>query len=471
MPNDTVHFNDIAKTLRDELSLLSDDDQRIKELEIAEALNKRLDEIELNEQDFIIMDELCILRYLPDALVHQEFGTDSLNAQFYSLYEENPTRAISVLNKLLKSEPEFVEKNYIERTTNISFGRIIPVKPDEKTIIVTPEEEQYPIKQLMDKLQSNDNQERSDASVFLEMRFWGQSLPCQIQIIKAVLSAKSLHKRDWLDILLNNWWDDAVMPDVEKAWLSYGEPECARVIMHRFPLDYVLMHQEELGKADYQFLCMRLAKEEGFNIDKSRLSQIQYYQVLANTHMRLNDDEAESLLFGRVKRLLNRNYKPWIYAVDNYYRYSRTAFDCADFYNNPDKYLKLLLNYKPTLYFLSDLKGRIQLLIQTGNTNTVVKFIAWNKYLQQNIPSFLSEESDQKIALQQLGDRFREYRSRSWERLIDLARETFPVEIKVEAKGVLDDAEDNEWDYFEPYYYCESKLIQKTGKNVGFTSN
>ena len=110
-----------------------------------------------------------------------------------------------------------------------------------------------------------------------------------------------------------------------------------------------------------------------------------------------------------------------------------------------------MLNYKPTLYFLSDLKGRIQLLIQTGNTNTVVKFIAWNKYLQQNIPSFLSEESDQKIALQQLGDRFREYRSRSWERLIDLARETFPVEIKVEAKGVLDDAEDNEWDYFEPF--------------------
>ena len=167
--------------------------------------------------------------------------------------------------------------------------------------------------------------------------------------------------------------------------------------------------------------------------------------------MRLNDDEAESLLFGRVKRLLNRNCKPWIYAVDNYNHYSRTAFDCADFYNNPDKYIKLLLNYKPTLYFLSDLKGRIQLLIQTGNTNTVVKFIAWNKYLQQNIPSFLSEEPDQKIALQQFGDRFREYRNRSWERLIDLARETFPVEIKVEAKGFLDDSEDNEWDYFEPY--------------------
>ena len=222
MPNDTEQFDNNAKTLRDELSLINDDDPRIKELEIAEALNKRLDEIELNEQDFIIMDELCILRYLPDALVHQEFGTDSLNAQrFYSLYEENPTRAINILNKLLKSEPEFVEK----------------------TLIVTPEEEQYPIKQLMDKLQSGNNQERSDASFFLEMRFWGQSLPCQIQIIKAVLSAKSLHKRDWLDILLNNWWDDAIMPDVEKAWLSYGEPECARVIMHRFPLDYVFLHQ------------------------------------------------------------------------------------------------------------------------------------------------------------------------------------------------------------------------------------
>ena len=454
MSDDTNQFDDIARALSDELSLLSDDDQRIKELEKAEALNKRLDEIDLNEQDFIIIDELCILRHLPDALVHQEFGTDSLNAQrFYSLYEENPTRAISILTKLLKSEPEFVEKNFIERTTSILFSTIIPVNPDEKTIIVTPEEEQYPIKHLMDKLQSSNNQERSDASVFLEMRFWGQSLPCQIQIIKAVLSAKTLHRRCWFYILQNNWWDDAIMPDVEKAWLSYGEPECAKVIMHRFPLDYVLMHQEELGKADYQFLCMRLAKEEGFNIDKSRLSQKQYYQVLANVHIRLDDDEAESLLFGHVKRLLDRNSKPWIYTVDNYYRYSRTAFDCADFYNSPDKYLKLLLIYKPTLYFLSDLKGRIQLLIQTGNTNTVVKFIAWNKYLQRNIPSFLSEESDQKIALQQFGDRFREYRNRSWECLMELARESFPVEIKLEAKGFLDDDEDNEWDYFEPYSF------------------
>ena len=140
MPNDTEQFDDIARALSDELSLISDDDQRIKELEKAEALNKRLDEIELNEQDFIIMDELCILRYLPDALVHQEFGTDSLNAQrFYSLYEENPTRAISVLSKLLKSEPEFVEKNFIERTTSILFGRSIPVNPDEKIKFPPPD--------------------------------------------------------------------------------------------------------------------------------------------------------------------------------------------------------------------------------------------------------------------------------------------------------------------------------------------
>ena len=453
MSDNTCQLDDIARTLGDELSLISDDDPKIKELEIANALNKGLDEIELNEQDFIIMDELCILRYLPKALVEQEFGTDSLNAQrFYNLYEENPTRAINILNKLLNSELKFGEKNFIERTNSIAFSRSISLNPDEKTIIVTPEEEQYPIKQLMDKLQSNDNQERNEASDFLEMRFWGQSLPCQIQIMKTVLLSKELDKRWWFYMLQKDWWDDAVMPDVEKVWLANGEPECAKVIMHRFPLDYVLMHQEELGKADYQFLCMRLAKEEGFNIDKSRLSEKQYYQVLANLHIRLNDDEAESLLFGRVKHLLDRNYKHWIFAVDNYCCYSRTSFDCADFYNYPDKYLKLLLNYKPSLFFLSDLKGRIQLLIQTGNTNTVAKFIAWNKYLQQNIPPFLSEEYGQKIALQQLGDRFREYRNRSWERLVELAKTTFPIEIKTETKGFLDD-ENSEWEDFRPYYY------------------
>ena len=430
MLNDTEKFDDIAGALRDELSLISDDDQRIKELEIAKALNKRIDEIELNEQDYIIMDELCILKYFPDSLVHQEYGTDSLNAQtFYSLYEENPTRAIHILNKLLKSEPKFDEEAYIEANEN----------------------EKCPIEQLMDKLQSSNEEERDDASSFLGMRFWGQSLPCQIQIIKAVLLAKVSDREHWFYTLEKGWWDDAIMPDVEKAWLAYGEPECAKVIINRFPLEYVLMHQEELGKTDYQFLCMRLAKEEGFNIDKSRLTQKQYYQVLASQHMRLDDDEAESLLFGHVKHLLDCNYNPLFYAVDNYYYNSQIAFDCADFYNHPDKYLKLLLNYKPSLFFLSDLKGRVQLLIQAGNTNTVVKFIAWNKYLQQNIPSFLTEESNQTIALQQFGDRFREYRNRSWERLIDLARETFPVEIKVEAKGFLDDDSNNKWDDFKPY--------------------
>ena len=269
--------------------------------------------------------------------------------------------------------------------------------------------------------------------------------------MKAILLAEVSDRELWFYTLQKGWWDDAIMPDVEKAWLAYGEPECAKVIINRFPLEYVLIHQEELGKADYQFLCIRLAKEEGFIIDKSRLTQKQYYQILANQHMHLDDDEAESLLFGHVKHLLDRNYKPWIYAVDNYYCCSQIAFDCADFYNNPDKYLKLLLNYKPSLFFLSDLKGRIQLLIQAGNTNTVVKFIAWNKYLQQNIPSFLSDESNQTIALQQFDDRFREYRNRSWERLMDLAIETFPVEIKAEAKGFLDDDADNMWDDFKPY--------------------
>ena len=158
MSNNTEQFDDIARALSDELSLISDDDQRIKELEKAEALNKRIDEIELDEQDYIIMDELCILRYLPDSLVHQEFGTDSLNAQkFYSLYEENPTRANHILNKLLKCEPKF----------------------DEKVNIEAHENEKCTIEHLMDKLHSSNEEERDDASNFLEMRFWGN--PCHVK--------------------------------------------------------------------------------------------------------------------------------------------------------------------------------------------------------------------------------------------------------------------------------------------------
>ena len=444
MPDDIEQFDGFADMLRNELSLIGEDEyKKLKQQELAEkhshlseTLKKGLDELELGEQDFIIMDELNIMGLMPKSF-RKQFGSNQYVFDSKSLYA------------LQKERPEFVRQFLHELSKDgLAFSKEDEYGEDEASDEIDAGKYE-PIEVLLEKYQISDEEEKESIVAELEDRFLNQSNECQIQIVNTILPENTTDRDWWYRVLLDYWWDDAIVPAIETIWKCYREPECARVIAHRFSLEYVKLHQEDLGKVNYLVVCLRLAEDKDFVIDKTRLSKKQYYHIMAARHIHLFEAEADNLLFGHVFRFLDIDYKPPKYSVDN--NYCHTTFDIDNLFSNQEKFLSLLFDYKPSLLFLPDMAYYIRTLINTGNNNTVVKFIAWNKYLQQNIPSFLSEEPDQKIALQQFGDRFREYRNRSWERLIDLARETFPVESKVEAKGFLDDSEDNEWDYFEPY--------------------
>ena len=293
------------------------------------------------------------------------------------------------------------------------------IEPTEDEIVRQEPVQKYnaPIETLLAAFQNNDE----ESAMELEYRFYGQSNEIQMRIVKAFLDGNEDNRRSCYWWLLGDWWDDAIIPDIEKTWETYREPLCLRVMAHRFPLSYVLAHQEEIAKENYLWLCLRLASEKGFVIDNTKLTRTQYGRVLASNHIHLSDDEADDLLFGYIKKHFWLEYKPPRYWDDN------ILFSLGDYYDF-ETCLSWFLNYKPSFIVLPDMKYLIWVLQQTGNITTLKKFLLWNKNIQQHIPPLLSEDDGQPMTIQMLKDRFKAYLDESWEQLKYLAILTFPVD-------------------------------------------
>ena len=69
-----------------------------------------------------------------------------------------------------------------------------------------------PIETLLEVFQNNDE----ESAMELECRFYGQSSEVQMRIIKAFLNGNEDNRRTCYWWLLGAWWDDAIIPDIEK---------------------------------------------------------------------------------------------------------------------------------------------------------------------------------------------------------------------------------------------------------------
>jgi hypothetical protein len=343
---------------------------------------------------------------------------------------------------------------------------------EEREIIEPPEDEEVrqeplhnnaPIEALLAAFQNNNEESVSEE---LESRFYGQSNEVQMRIIKAFLNGNEDNRKFCYWLLLEDWWDDAVIPDIEKLWETYREPQCLRVMAHRFPLSFVLAHQEEIAKENYLWLCLRLASEKGFVIDKTKLTRKQYGRILASNRIHLSDDEADDLLFGYIIAYLSPyNSGEYIkYLVSDFieesvsseYKPTRRFDDDIRFlfgnYNNLEKCLSGFLNYKPSLIALPDMKYLIWVLKHTGNITTLKKFLLWNKNIQQHIPPLWSEDDCQALTIQLLEDRYKAYLDESWEQLKSLAIVTFPIDVNnITYEFRVNTEEDRCYESYDPY--------------------
>ena len=152
------------------------------------------------------------------------------------------------------------------------------------------------IKNYLDKKSGKVTESREE----IRRRFFGLDWKDQKRIMSAFLDAGK-SDRDWAYSRLLDLWDDSFEQKVSDLWAKYHEFRCAWIIIRHFPLDYIKNNIYKFkADRDYYFICLRLAKDKNYVIDRTKLSKTDYLALLYHTEREITDDEARDYLFGIV---------------------------------------------------------------------------------------------------------------------------------------------------------------------------
>lgn len=240
---------------------------------------------------------------------------------------------------------------------------------------------------------------RVEARRSLQQRFQYQSFTDQMKIMRLFLNGTRTD-REWCYRTMLKWWDESLATDLEKAWLDHKDGKCVFIASIRLSEAFIKEHQEDMGKLDYKSVCQRLGHDPSFFIDKSRLSPSDYFFVMAHCHRHIDDEEADRILFGQIKRVLAQGSMPVAFKT----HYGRPVEDRMEEKSR----------YVPSLMFNKTIGYMIWALGQTRNASTIIKFHRWNKMLQNNMPGYLAEEMDSKAKTALMQEDFREYQQWNW---------------------------------------------------------
>lgn len=122
----------------------------------------------------------------------------------------------------------------------------------------------------------------------------------QKKIILAFLDSGK-KDRQWAYAKTLEYWDKSFEPKMQELWENLHEEKSSWTVIRHFPAEYLSENIEKFTEGrDYYFVCLRLAKDKGFEIDRSKLSNTDYLAVLYHTGRSIDEIEAESLLYENV---------------------------------------------------------------------------------------------------------------------------------------------------------------------------
>ena len=225
------------------------------------------------------------------------------------------------------------------------------IKQQRNTPVVTL------IKNYVDKRSGKVAESRKEIQKRFDYLDWKD----QKKILLAFLDSGKTD-RQWAYLKLLNYWDKSFEPKVKALWESLHEPQCSWSIIRFFPLSYVMENMESFkGKRDYYFICIRLAEDPNYVIDRTKLRAIDYLSVLYHSGRSLSSDEANGILFEIVHDMCVAGFDlNDLEHVD----FAKGMFSPTDFRSiNLAKYYLREMNYS--------LAGRI--------------FDEWNQKVQRNI--------------------------------------------------------------------------------------
>ena len=176
--------------------------------------------------------------------------------------------------------------------------------------------------------------------------------------------------RLWAYSKLVDNWDKSFEPRIKELWEQSHEGKSSWVVIRYFPTKYLSQNIDKFtDDRDYYFICLRLAEDKSFIIDRSKLSITDYLSVLYHTDRPLSDGEARDLLYKTVHDVCTEDCE--------YPQLSRYAYAGKDFIIGPI----LFQNVNLAVYYLRKM----------DLTDVVHQFEIWNEGVQRavfNSPEF-----------------------------------------------------------------------------------
>lgn len=155
----------------------------------------------------------------------------------------------------------------------------------------------------------------------IQLRFDYLDWKDQKKILMSFLQA-GIADRKWASYKLLSYWDKSFEPIMEDLWLKYKERELSWPIIRFFPIDYVKRNMNSLGAGhNYQDICIRLYGVKGFEMDESKLNEVELLNVYTKTGQRLANTKAMELLMAIVEKICTDKYEfrgfSWSYALNS----------------------------------------------------------------------------------------------------------------------------------------------------------
>lgn len=154
-----------------------------------------------------------------------------------------------------------------------------------------------PIATLIKNFVNKDSGKVSESRKEIRHRFPALDWKEQKKIISAFLDSCA-SDREWMYTRLFDYWDDCFAEQIKSLWEEYHEDKCAWVVIRFLPENYVKSQIDHFpGGRNYYFVCRRLAHNEDFQIERNKLSAIDYLSVIFYSGKNLSDDEATEIFY------------------------------------------------------------------------------------------------------------------------------------------------------------------------------
>ena len=184
----------------------------------------------------------------------------------------------------------------------------------------------------------------------------------QKKIIMAFLDSGK-KDRQWAYSKTLDYWDKSFEPKMQELWESLHEEKSSWTVIRYFPVEYLSKNIEKFTEErDYYFVCLRLAKDKAFEIDRRKLSNTDYLAVLYHTGRSIEEKDAGSLLYENVHNIC-LDCDPY-FALDKYASVSKGTII------SPISFKKVSL----ALYYIKKL----------GLSSLASEFEQWNKKVMES---------------------------------------------------------------------------------------